>query len=177
LRDRILRPLHLGATSYPSATRIPGRVAHGYLGSLPGLRLPIAPGRLVDVTSIVSPSAWGAGQIVSNADDLTGFLAALLGGRLLPRAELAAMKTRVTTVHKELGVEVQATADYGLGLEIKATPCGIAYGHDGDMPGYRNLLWATGDGRRVVEVMVNVVSTRVGWPDIRAAAIRAFCSG
>jgi D-alanyl-D-alanine carboxypeptidase len=140
------------------------------------VRLPIAPGRLIDVTSVVSPSAWGAGQIVSTADDVTSFLAALLGGRLLDPTRLAAMKTRVTTTRVELGIPVQSTADYGLGLRIERTPCGTAYGHDGDIPGYRNVAWATGDGRRVVEVMVNVESTRMSWPLIRAAAAQVFCS-
>jgi D-alanyl-D-alanine carboxypeptidase len=173
LRERILRPLRLDATSYPRGTSIPGAVAHGYLGSIPGV--PVAPGRLVDVTSLVSPSAWGAGQIVSNADDVTSFLAALLGGRTLTAAQLAEMKTRITTVHSEQGIAVQRTADYGLGLVIQRTPCGTAYGHDGDMPGYRNIVWATGDSRRVVEVMVNVMSEGVTWPLIRAAATQAFC--
>jgi hypothetical protein len=54
---------------------------------------------------------------------------------------------------------------------VRAPPSG----HDGDMPGYRNIVWATGDGRRVVEVMVNVMSERVTWPLIRAAATQAFC--
>jgi D-alanyl-D-alanine carboxypeptidase len=174
LRERIFRPLRLDATSYPKGTRIRGLVAHGYLGSIPGV--PIAPGRLVDVTSLVSPSAWGAGQIVSNAVDVTSFLAALLGGRLLGAEQLAEMKTKITTVHREQGVPIQRTAAYGLGLQIQRTPCGTAYGHDGDMPGYRNIVWATGDGRRVVEVMVNVMSPRTTWPLIRAAVTKAFCA-
>ena len=174
LRERIFRPLRLDATSFPSGSSIPGRVAHGYLGSLRGL--PIVPGQLVDVTSLVSPSSWGAGQIVSTADDVTAFLAALLGGRVLQPAQLAAMKSRVTTMHRELGITVQHTADYGLGLEIQQSSCGTTYGHDGDTPGWRTVAWATGDGRRVVEVMVNVLSPRMTWPLIRAAATQAFCS-
>jgi D-alanyl-D-alanine carboxypeptidase len=174
LRERIFRPLRLVATSFPPGSSIPGRVAHGYLGSLPGL--PIPPGQLLDVTSLVSPSSWGAGQIVSTADDVTAFLAALLGGRVLQPAQLAAMKSRVTTMRREQGIIVQRTADYGLGLEIHQSPCGTTYGHDGDTPGWRTVAWATGDGRRVVDVMVNVLSPRVTWPLIRAAATQAFCS-
>ena len=40
LRERIFRPLRLDATSFPSGSSIPGRVAHGYLGSLRGLPIP-----------------------------------------------------------------------------------------------------------------------------------------
>jgi D-alanyl-D-alanine carboxypeptidase len=107
---------------------------------------------------------------------VTSFLAALLGGRLLGAEQLAEMKTKITTVHREQGVPIQRTAAYGLGLQIQRTPCGTAYGHDGDMPGYRNIVWATGDGRRVVEVMVNVMSPRTTWPLIRAAVTKAFCA-
>ena len=175
LRARIVRPLGLGSTSYPQGAALPGRVAHGYLGHLPGL--PVPPGTTVDVTTRVAPDAWGAGQIVSNADDLTRFYAALLGGRLLPPAQLAAMKSTVRGVHTVLGVEVVFSAPYGLGLSVQRLGCGTAYGHDGDFPGYRNMVWANGDGSRVAAVMVNLNALRPSWPTIRTLAARAFCSG
>lgn len=175
LHERLFKPLALASTSYPAGTAIEGRVAHGYLGSAPGL--PIPAGQLLDVTSILSPSAWGAGQIVSNADDLTRFFAALLEGRLLLAAQLAAMKTRVIGFHDELGVRVEYTANYGLGLRIEHTACGTVYGHDGEVPGYHNIVWATANGRRVAAVMVNIEAMRVSWATIRAAAETALCSG
>jgi D-alanyl-D-alanine carboxypeptidase len=146
LRSRLFRPLALGATSYPLRTALAGRFAHGYVAGGPGL--PIPSGQLLDVSSLLSPSAWGAGQIVSNADDVTRFFAALLSGRLLRADQLEAMKTRVPGSRLELGVRVGYSAPYGLGLRIEQTPCGTAYGHDGDFPGYRNVVWATGNGRR-----------------------------
>jgi len=169
LEARLFGPLELRATSYPAGTRMPAHAAHGYLGAAPGLRIP--PGRLVDVTTRVSPSAWGAGQIVSTADDLTRFFAALLGGRVLPADQLREMKTEV-----EGTGPVAFTAPYGLGLDIRHMPCGTAYGHEGDMPGYRNAAWASSDGRRAAAVMVNVGSARVTWDAIRRAASAAFCS-
>jgi D-alanyl-D-alanine carboxypeptidase len=140
-----------------------------------GPRLPIPSGQLLDVSSLLSPSAWGAGQIVSNADDVTRFFAALLSGRLLRADQLEAMKTRVSGSRLELGVRVGYCAPYGLGLRIEQTPCGAAYGHDGDFPGYRNVVWATGDGRRVAEVMVNVNEVRVSEARLEAAARSALC--
>ena len=119
----------------------------------------------------------GAGQIVSNADDLTRFYAELLGGRLLPPAQLAAMKTTVRGTHTVLGTQVLFSAPYGLGLAVERLGCGTAYGHDGDLPGYRNLVLASADGRRVVAVLVNVSALRPSWATIRAAAARAFCFG
>lgn len=175
LGDRIFRPLALRSTSYPRMTALRGRVVHGYLGSHPGL--PIPAGRLLDTTSLVAPNGWGAGQIVSDADDLARFYAALLGGRLLPRAQLSAMKTTVRGVHTGLGVPVVFSAPYGLGLEIDRLGCGVAYGHSGDIAGYRNIVWANADGSRVAALMVNVDAPRLSWKTIRAFAARVFCSG
>jgi D-alanyl-D-alanine carboxypeptidase len=163
LRERIVDRLGLASTSYPTGTAIEGRAAHGYVGN--GAGLPIPAGTLIDVTSLLSPSAWGAGQLVSTADDLTRFFAALLKGRLLPAASLKAMKTLVPT------------SGYGLGVRSAATLCGRAYGHDGDAPGYRNVVWALGNGRRVAAIMVNVDTTHVPWPRLEAAAKTALCSG
>jgi D-alanyl-D-alanine carboxypeptidase len=170
LDARIVGPLGLHATSYPVGAGLSGSVAHGYQGAAPGL--PIPAGRLVDVTTRVSPSAWGAGQLVSDADDLTRFFAALLGGRVLPSAELRDMTSPVSG-----GKAVPFTVGYGLGLDIFHTSCGIAYGHLGDMPGYRNVVMARPDGRRVVAVMANVSSERLRWEEIQRTASTAFCTG
>jgi D-alanyl-D-alanine carboxypeptidase len=163
LRERIVRRLRLRATSYPTGTAMPGPAAHGYVGARPGL--PIPPGTQLDVTTLLSPSAWGAGQMVSNGDDLTQFLGALLGGRLLPARQLAAMKAGVTD------------GEYGLGLMITYTRCGTAFGHRGDIPGYRSIVWSTGDGRRAAAVLVNVDDTRVPQGKLESAAVTALCGG
>jgi D-alanyl-D-alanine carboxypeptidase len=163
LRARLFEPLALGSTSFPSGTAIGGRFAHGYIVSRPPLPTPAR--TLIDVSSILSPSAWGAGQIVSNADDLTRFFGALLRGRLLRPAQLAAMKTEVVRY------------GYGLGVRTALTACGRAFGHDGDVPGYRNVVWATANGRRAAAIMVNVDDTLVPWSKLQAAAKTALCSG
>jgi D-alanyl-D-alanine carboxypeptidase len=163
LRGRIFKRLRLGATSYPTGTAMSGRVAHGYVGAQPGL--PIPPGTLLDVTTLLSPSAWGAGQLVANADDVTRFFSALLRGRLVPAAQLAAMKADVRG------------AEYGLGLMISYTRCGTAFGHRGDIPGYRSIVWSTGNGRRTAVVMVNIDHTRVPQGKLESAAVTALCAG
>jgi D-alanyl-D-alanine carboxypeptidase len=162
LRERIFRRLTLSGTSYPLGTAMPRPFAHGYVGS--GSGVPVPAGTLLDVTSLLSPSAWGAGQMVSDADDLARFFSALLRGRLLPPAQLAAMKAD------------RMNAEYGLGLRIAHTVCGTAFGNNGDIPGYRSVLWATSSGRRVVAVMVNVDTTRVSWPRLDGAAVATLCS-
>jgi D-alanyl-D-alanine carboxypeptidase len=167
LRTRIFQPLALASTSFPTGTEIDAPYAHAYLVSRPPLPFPA--GTLIDISTIVSPSAWGAGQIVSTADDVTRFFGALLGGRLLPRHELAAMKTQVVPYVMPYG--------YGLGLRVTYTRCGQAYGHDGDFVAYRNIVWATANGRRVASIMVNIDETRLSWDRLEAAAEAALCSG
>lgn len=162
LRDRLLAPLGLRSTSFPSATSIGGRFAHGYVVGRPPL--PIPEGTLVDVSSVLAPSAWGAGQIVSNADDLVRFFTALVRGRILPHAQLQAMTSDA------------ARYGYGLGVRIATTQCGRAVGHNGDIPGYRNVVWATLDGRRAVSIMVNVDDARVAWSRLEAYALEALCA-
>jgi D-alanyl-D-alanine carboxypeptidase len=165
LQQRILTPLKLEATSFPTATAIEGSFAHGYVGPHPGL--PIARGTLLDVSSILSPSfAWGMGNMVSNAPDLTRFFAALLRGRLLPAKQLAEMKTGSS-----------ANAVYGLGLRTTYAACGTAVGHEGDIAGYRTAVWAMPSGRRVAVAMVNIDETHVGWSRLEAAAQTALCTG
>jgi D-alanyl-D-alanine carboxypeptidase len=165
LEQRILTPLKLQATSFPAGPEIEGPFAHGYVGPHPGL--PIAEGTLLDVSSILNPSfAWGMGNMVSNAPDLTRFFAALLQGRLLPARQLAEMKTGSS-----------GNAVYGLGLRTTYTACGTAFGHEGDIAGYRTAVWAKPNGRRVAVAMVNVDETYVPWPRLEAAATTALCAG
>ena len=164
LRERLFRPLGLAATSFPAGTQIEGPHAHGYIGfgTLPSL----PPGRLFDATSVESPSVgWAAGAIVSNGDDVTRFFAALLGGRLLRHDLLAAMETVAPGSH------------YGLGIVSVRTPCGPAFGHDGVFTGYRAVVYARPNGRRVAAVMINIDNTYVPQSELEAAARDAFCSG
>src|SRR6266508_3563651 len=120
----------------------------------------------LDITALLSPSfGWGAGNMSSNAADVTRFFVALLRGQLLPRAQLAEMKTGSP-----------ANGNYGLGLKKTYTSCGVAYGHEGDFPGYRNAVWITRDARRAADVMVNIDETHVSWDRIEAAAQAALCS-
>jgi D-alanyl-D-alanine carboxypeptidase len=138
LRLRILAPLHLRATSLPTAPRIAGRHAHGYF---------LRP--LEDVT-IGSPSVqWAAGALVSNADDLARFYRALLGGRLL-RADL--LRLMRTTVAAPLLGPGHA---YGLGLQRLPSPCGTLWGHTGASPGYAADALNSKNGQRQVVVLVN----------------------
>ena len=157
LQNRVFGPLALNATSLPTGTSIGGSFAHGYVGPA---------GSLIDTTFIDSSIGWAAGGIVSNAPDLTKFFSSLFKGRLLAAAQLDEMKTRSPIV-----------GYYGLGLQITTTTCGRAFGHIGDFPGYRNIVWATSDGRRVAAVMINTDQGHVVLSKLRTVAETALCSG
>jgi D-alanyl-D-alanine carboxypeptidase len=135
--------------------------------SVPRLR------RLFDATSVESPSVpWTAGGIDSTGEDVTHFLAALLGGRLLPARLLAAMKRPVPGSHY-LGA---TRPSYGLGLAEVTTPCGRVYGHEAIATGYRTIAYARPNGSRVALVMINVDETQVPESDLELAANTVFCS-
>jgi D-alanyl-D-alanine carboxypeptidase len=143
LRRRILRPLGLRDTFFPvNAPGLPSPKSRGY--SLP---LGAEEGRLLDFT-VYNPSPfWAAGALVSTLEDLARFFRALLGGRLLPPRLLVAMTTPVPTGKPGIG--------YGLGLQVIDTPAGRLIGHDGEIPGYNNIVLSTRDGRRQFGLMMN----------------------
>jgi D-alanyl-D-alanine carboxypeptidase len=158
LRDRIFQPLGLGETSFPAGVDASGLV-HAYVGdaTLPGVH------GLWDITPVLNPSwLWAAGALVSNADDVTTFYARLLSGRIL-RADLVTAMRTVTP----------PAMNYGLGLMRFDTPCGRAFGHEGDFNGYRSAAVSRPNGSRVAVVMVNVDTTDISWEELDGAAERA----
>ena len=101
---------------------------------------------MLDFT-VYNPSlAWAAGNIVSDEEDLARFFRALLGGRLLPPALLAEMKTPF---------EIEPGFGYGLGLEVSDSPCGPLFGHTGGIPGFLNIMLNSEDGMHQFGMMMN----------------------
>lgn len=123
-RKEIERRLHLRPGSYPgSRTRLPDPHAHAYV--------PDGAGGAVDITEMNPTVLGAAGELVTTLDALNNHLLALLGGRLLPPAQLRAMKT-------------------GLGLQARPLTCGrTAYGYSGDALGASTWSFATGPDRAV----------------------------
>ncbi|SDT80794.1 D-alanyl-D-alanine carboxypeptidase [Streptomyces sp. TLI_053] len=103
-----------------------------------------ADGTLRDYTELDPSWGWAAGAAVSTNTDVTRFYGALLGGRLLPAAQLAQMRTTVPA--EAIGTGVR----YGLGLVSRPLSCGgVAWGHGGTIPGYESAGGTTEDGRAV----------------------------
>jgi D-alanyl-D-alanine carboxypeptidase len=144
LRDRIFRPLKLRHTTFPDSPRITGRHAHGYFlfGGPP----------LVDVT-VFSPSLfWAGGALVSTAADSAHFYRALLRGRLLEPGLLEAMLTIDPVAMDPSG----SGSGFALGIQKEGRfPCGEAWGHTGELPGYEAYAWNSRKGDRQVVVLIN----------------------
>jgi D-alanyl-D-alanine carboxypeptidase len=151
LGRRILGPLHLRDTSFPvNRSVIAGSHANGAA---------LVQGKVRDLTVLNPSGTWGAGNIVSTATDLAHFWRALLGGRLLAPAQLAAMKTTVPLVKG-------STVRYGLGIFRWPSACGPLWGHGGDIAGYSNRFQNTEDGKRQsgVVVTMNPMPAKLGEP-------------
>ena len=144
LRHRIFHRLELRDTTFPNSPRIREPHAHGYFlfGQPP----------LQDFT-VFSPSLfWAGGAIVSTAGDIARFYRALLRGSLLKRALLEKMLTIDPVALDPSG----SGSGFGLGLQREGRfPCGEAWGHDGELPGYEAFAWNTKDGTRQIVVLIN----------------------
>lgn len=137
IRDRIIKPLKLRATSLPG-TRVtlpsPSSRAYSKLAET-------TTGPTYDVTALNPSWASSAGEMISDNADLNRFYSALLRGRLLPREQLREMRTTVA-------VDGVPGMRYGLGLLEGTLSCGVrVWGHDGGIHGSSTVALATADGR------------------------------
>lgn len=147
LRRRILEPFALRNT-IPSDRPVLAGVVVGYAGphnDLGGYDASIVNGRMA-----VNPQfEWTGGGIASTAADLARWATLLYGGRVLDSTR---MREMLTGVPARLGPNTR----YGLGVIIRRTALGPAWGHSGFFPGYATeMLWFP-DLRVAVAIQVNV---------------------
>jgi D-alanyl-D-alanine carboxypeptidase len=161
---RILRPLGLRRTGFTPAA---GDV-HGYVPPVRDGIVMSRPGR--DTWGDDPSWAWASGDLISTAGDLARFYAALLHGRLVLRPLLVRMLTPA--------VERPNRLRYGLGIGIVRTPCGLAYGHTGNVLGSVSAVWNDRAARRQVVVMANAFPLGVDADQaLRDLLERSFCEG
>ncbi len=144
LERRVIRPLHLRDTAFPTYQPfLVHPAARGY-ERLYGEKAP-----LTDVTTYVWSRLWASGNIISSPDDLNRFFRALLGGRLLSDDLLAQMK--------DVRPGAIGFFGYGLGLMNWPSPCDGPdwWGHGGDVPGYNTWSLHTTDLTRQVSAGMN----------------------
>jgi D-alanyl-D-alanine carboxypeptidase len=147
IRDGVIRPLHLTATTVPGTdTKIRGPHAHGYELQ--------ADGSYVDITDANPTYQWSAAEIVSNAPDLDRFLTALMSGKLLPPAQ-----TKLLFEIPDVPLYEGDGARAYLGHGLARLPVGnlVFWGKTGDRPGYNNGMAATSDLTRRVVFSVNTL--------------------
>ncbi|MGX4694111.1 serine hydrolase domain-containing protein [Streptomyces sp. JNUCC 63] len=160
--NRITKPLKLSDTFYVHPdTKIPGRHAHGYLTP------DEAKAPLVDATEQTVSWAQSAGALISGARDLNTFLSALLGGRLLPTAQLAQMQRWIPAGTGQA---------YGLGLRRRDLSCGVSvYGHTGAVQGYYTYAFTSKDGKRSLTALANASNNGAVHLTMLRTLESAFC--
>ncbi len=136
--EKIFGPLGLQNTSWPTGSTLPAPYAHG-------ITVQTLDGNQADATSRDPSSAYTAGQLVSNLDDLKVWAKSYTTGSLISPAMQEQRLTWVTfppnTTQKQ----------YGLG---------IGYyngwlGHTGELPGYNSGAFYLPDQDATVVILVN----------------------
>ncbi|KAB2811504.1 beta-lactamase family protein [Pimelobacter simplex] len=138
VRERLLGPLAMGATSYlPPAGHAPGRSVDHFAHTL-------SPEPLTD-TGAMAP----AGQLWSTTADLLRWADFLATGHpgVLGAATLAEMATPTAQA-----------ADYGLGLRVLTAGDRTLVGHTGSMPGFQAALFVDRTTRDAVAVLANATT-------------------
>lgn len=161
---RIIEPLELTGTYYPGPdeTGIRGPHPVGYRE---------VDGKRIDYTDQNVSAPGAAGAMVGTGADLNRFFLALMGGELLPPAQLAEMKRTVPVAPSGPPV------GYGLGLMSWQLPCGKqAWGHGGDIDGFETRGGVTEDGRAVTVSVNQVPDAPEITRDVTKVADTALCA-
>ena len=126
-------------------------------------------------TQLPRTAMAAAGGLISTADDLTRFLAALLGGEVVGRSSLREMLTPVASDWPE-------SLGYGLGIEqveslmgFDVSTCGRAWGHVG-LGHVTTVALSTPDAERQVVLMANAMLTSdAAWSALNGATWSVLC--
>ena len=145
IQGRILTPLHLANTIYPSDHNMPVPFVHGYdwIWDSDTTHFP-------DVAEAYDPSIGGAaGAMIADVYDLKSWVENLYKGTLLTPATQALRLTLVPAPGEDC-------EEYGLGIMHKINP--PMWGHTGTIPGYKN--WAGYCPSQNVTIVISYNSTQ-----------------
>jgi len=123
IEERVLAPLGMANTSFPTTPDMPTPFAHGYDAGEPGEELR-------DVTESNPAIPWASGAMISTLADLGVWAQALATGTLLP-PELQAERLRFGTL-----AEGSVSVGYGLGI----LSLNGLIGHNGGIRGYSSWV-------------------------------------
>jgi D-alanyl-D-alanine carboxypeptidase len=157
VRERIIEPLGLHGTSFPTTAAIPSPTTHGTDVLLDKQTL-----QPIDEQPFnFSPSGvWAAGAMISTVPDLSVWARALATGALLPPSVQAQRLQFVSTGGALPTPEHGPTLPLSYGLGIMAA--GGYLGHNGEVTGYESIMvYDPTSGTTIVEVQNATVSTGV----------------
>jgi D-alanyl-D-alanine carboxypeptidase len=146
LRDRLLTPLRLKDT-LPVTGRVLSGLAQGYAGPqnpFGGVDAMIKDGRFAFDPSF----EWTGGGVYGTAEDLARWAKLLYEGKAFAPALLPKM---LDGVPAQLGPD----SKYGLGVIIRPTSLGPAWGHSGYFPGYLTEMMYFPDHKIALAVQFN----------------------
>lgn len=145
---RIIQPLRLTGTSFPTTPAMPTPYAHGYDAGSGGV--------LQDRTLSNPRVAWTAGAMISTLDDLHIWARALATGALLsPTAQ------RERLQWTPMGVEEALNPGYGLGIfEVAGF-----LGHNGAILGYSSIAVHLPEANATLVAIVNKSGLTIGPAD------------
>lgn len=135
LARRLLHPLGLGFTAPATRRRLPGLVA-GYIHADDPLGMSaLLPHKIArDSVLVYNPATeWTGGGLVTNPRDLALWAKRLYEGKAMAGAYVDELLMRA-------GPGGTPPVGYGLGVEIRPSALGPAYGHRGWTPGYLSIF-------------------------------------
>jgi D-alanyl-D-alanine carboxypeptidase len=138
IRERIIEPLGLANTEFPSGPEMTGQYAHGYTDIT-------TPGLLTDITVIDMSWDWAAGAMISNLDDLQVWAEALATGQLISK------KMHEESMNWVEMPDFPGVTYYGLGI----TDIAGFVGHSGLDPGYNSAMYYLPDQDATIIVIFN----------------------
>lgn len=156
LEKRILRPLQLNDTR-PSNRRIIPELVEGYTepGDIFGLPTKVCEGG----KNALNPQVeWTGGGLVSNSKDIARWAHLLYGGQVLTPQSLGKMLSDTTAASE---VAIGPGTRYGLGVYEWQTELGVAYGHQGDFPGYWSVMEYFPEYKLAVGIQFNTDDPKV----------------
>lgn len=147
--DRLFEPLGMNHTELPETTTLPDPLVQGYqYGVFPINHRPLLSAaeqsaaqsgelRPGEVTEQSATWSWAAGGVVSTADDLMKWAAAMGDGRLL---DSTMHRAWLDDLHSMDPAHASDGPRYGLGIEQARFGTNRVYLHEGELPGFNTIV-------------------------------------
>jgi len=134
IKRRILKPLGLANTSFPTTSALPSPASRGYAEKY---------GKLTDVTEVSPSMGWASSAMISDLADLKAWSSALADGSLLSEQARQEMTAFIPTD--------MPNVSYGLGL----MKWGNFVGHEGNAFGFSTAVFHLPSSDATIVVILN----------------------